>query len=274
MSVINPSNTTKNDMIVALVQKELQFSALLAGLVTNVSQFAVKGNKSVEFPKLTSFSVANRSFGSAGTDSVISETVDTLNLNQNAYLSYIIDTASAIQSSISWEIETAKRAASAHGRNIDSVILATLESVGTPCGTAGDITKAIVLAMRLALKKANADMNQVVLVVSAAQEAKMLNIDEFTRNDIYGANQVIMSGQVGRVYGAPVIVHNGLTDGQFFMFEKSGVAFALQSAPSIAEQPAIEYGTSSVKRAMDCLFGTCGLQLSGGLSPLVIKHGA
>lgn len=272
MAAINPSNATKNDLIVALVQKELKFSALLAGLVTDVSQFAVKGNKTVEFPKLTSFTVANRAFGAAGVESVISETTDSLALSENAYLSYIIDTSSAIQSSINWEMETAKRAASAHGRNIDAKILATLNSVGTAVGVAGNITKAIVIEMRKQLKKANADMNQVVLVVAADQEAVLLNIDEFTRTDMYGS-QVIMSGMIGRLYGIPVIVHNGLADGEYFMFEKSGVAFAMQKAPAIGEAPAIEYGTSSVKRAMDCLFGVCGLQLTAGVSPLVIKHG-
>lgn len=272
MAVINPSNATKNDLITALVQKELAFSAMLMPLITNVSQFAVKGNKTIEFPKLTSFSVANRAFGVAGVDSVVVDTTDSLPLDQNAFLSYIIDTSSAIQSSINWEMETAKRAASAHGRNIDARIISTLEAVGTPVGIAGDVTKAIVIEMRKKLKQAHANMNDVAFVVSVSQESKLLQIDEFTRNDIY-TGQVIMSGVVGRLYGVPVYVHDGLADGAFYMFEKSGIAYGMQKAPAMGEAPAIEYGTSSVKRAMDCLFGTAGLQLSGGLSPLVIKHG-
>jgi hypothetical protein len=169
-------------------------------------------------------------------------------------------------------METAKRAASAHGRNIDARILATLNAVSTAVGIAGDITKAIVIKMRKMLKQANADMNAVVLVVSADQESKLLNIDEFTRNDMY-TGQVIMNGQIGRLYGVPVIVHNGLLDAEFFMFEKSGIAYGMQKAPAMGQAPAIEYGTSSVKKAMDCLFGTAGLQLTAGISPLVISYG-
>lgn len=272
MSAINPSNATKNDLIVAMVQKELKFSAMLAGLVTDVSAFAVKGAKSIEFPKLSSFTVSNRAFGVAGSESVVADTTDALPLDKNAYLSYIIDTKSAIQSSINWEMETAKRGASAHGRYVDEKIIEVLNLVGTPVGIAGDITKAIVLEMRKKLKKANADMNQVALVVSADQESKLLNIDEFTKADMFGS-PVLITGMIGRVFGIPVIVHNGLADGEFFMFEKTGVALGFQSAPAYGEAPAIEYGVGSVKRAIDQLFGVAGLQLTGGLSPLVIKHG-
>jgi hypothetical protein len=127
--------------------------------------------------------------------------------------------------------------------------------------------------MRKLLKKADADMNQVVFLASPAQEAYLLNIDEFTRNDIY-TGQVVMSGQIGRLYGVPVIIHNGLSDSQFFMFEKSGLALGMQAAPAYGEAPAIEYGVGSVKRAVDQLFGVCGLQLTSGVSPLVIRHGA
>ena len=272
MSAINPSNNTKNDMIVALVQKELKFSAILASLCTDVSAFAVKGAKQIEFPKLSSFTAGTRAFGVAGAESVITDTTDVLPLDKSAYLSYIIDTKSALQSSLSWELETAKRASSAHSRFVDNAVKDVLNSVGTPVGIAGDISKTIVLEMRKKLKQANADMNQVVLVVSAEQEAKLLNIDEFTRNDVYGS-PVIMAGQVGRLYGIPCIVHNGLADAEFFMFEKSGVAIGWQSAPAYGEAPAIEYGVGSVKRAIDQLFGCAGMQLTAGLSPLVIKHG-
>ncbi len=272
MAAINPSTATKNDMIVALVQKELLFNAMLAPLVTNVSQFAVKGNKSVEFPKLTSFTAGLRAFGTAGVESVISESTDVLNLDQNLYIAYIIDTSSAIQSSINWEMETAKRASSAIARAIDTKLVATLESVGTPVGVVGDVTKAIVIEMRRKLMVANADMNAVVFLASPDQEAKLLNIDEFTRNDVYG-QPVNMTGMIGRLYGVPVIISNSLASGSFYMFDKAGIAMAFQRSPAYGEAPAIEYGVSSVKRAIDTLWGVCGLQLTAGVSPLVVKHG-
>lgn len=272
MPVINPSNATKNDLIVALVQKELQFSAMLGSLVTDVSSFAQKGMKTIAFPKLSSFTVANRAFGIAGTTSVITDTTDTLALTESAYVSWLIDTKSALQSSINWEMETAKRAGSAHGRYVDAKIVAALNSAGTPVGVAGNITKAIVIELKKKLKQANADMNACVLVISAAQEAAILSIDEFTRWDMYNT-PVIMTGAIGRLFGLPVVVSNALADGEYFAFEKSGIAIGYQASPSYGEQTALEYGVGSMLRAVDQLFGVCGLQLTAGISPLIIKHG-
>ena len=103
----------------------------------------------------------------------------------------------------------------------------------------------------------------------------MLKVDEFTRADIYGS-AVVPNGVIGRVYGIPVIVHNGLADAQFFLWEKSGLGIAFQRAPNMSSQPANEYGTSAQRVAMDQLFGIGGLHIAehgvaAGLSALVVK---
>ena len=47
---------TKMDVIAAMVQKELKFKAVLSRYFEDVSAFAIKGAKSITFPKLSSFS--------------------------------------------------------------------------------------------------------------------------------------------------------------------------------------------------------------------------
>ena len=54
---------TKQDLIAALVQKELIAKAILAGTVLDVSRFAVKGAKTIAFPKAGSFTVEDRATG-------------------------------------------------------------------------------------------------------------------------------------------------------------------------------------------------------------------
>lgn len=272
MSVI-ASGPTKNDLITALVQKELKFSAILAGLVTDVSAFAVKGNQSISFPKLSSFTVGNRALGTAGSESVITATKEKMDLDQSAYLAWIIDPKDAIQSTIEWEMETVKRASSAHGRYVDEKLINVLETYGTPVGVAGNITKAIVLEMRKILKTNQADLNQCVLLVSAEQEANLLNIDEFTHADVYGAGAPLATGVVGRIYGVPCIVHSGLPAGSFYMFEKTGIAIGFQANPAYDEGPALEYGAGAKKRVLDQLFGVMALQVESGVSKLIVKHG-
>lgn len=254
---------TKQDLIAAVVQKELQFQAKLLPFVTDVSQFAIKGAKTIAFPKLTSFSITNRAEGVAGDSSVLTAATDSIALNFNAYCAWIIDSMSEVQTSIDAQMEFARRAASAHGRYIDTQILAVAAAdAGLDVGAA-PITRDLVLDMREYLLSGNGNMDELVLVIGPDQEKEMLKITEFTSNQVYGG-AVIPSGVIGRVYGVPVMVHNGVAAGHAHMWEKSGIALGFQKAPNMSQQGANEYGTSSVRVAMDQLFGVDSLQREVG----------
>lgn len=254
-------STTKRDLIAAVVQKELKFQAKLLQWFEDMSQFAAPGAKQVSFPKLTSFTVVDRASAVAGDATVLTSAVDTMLLDINAYVAWIIDSSDAIQSAIPAQLEFAKRAASAHGRYVDEQIILELEAVGNPTTTAAAvITRDVILEMRQELLERNADMSKLVLLVPPTQESAMLKIDEFTHAEIYGSS-AIPAGVIGRVYGVPVVVHNGLGATQYFMGEKSGLAVAFQQAPNTSSQPANEYGSNAVRTAMDQLFGVQGLQL-------------
>lgn len=266
---------TKADIIGAIVQKELKFAAKLSPYFTDLSALAVKGAKSVSYPKLSSFTVVDRASAVAGVASALTSAVDKLDLDKNAYVSWLVDSSDEVQSMIEVQIEFARRAAAAHGRYFDEQLIAGLETHGVATTTAGNVTRDIVLEMRKSLQKNDADLSMAAFFISPDQEEYMLKVSEFTQAQIYGG-AVIPSGVIGSVYGVPVVIHNGLGAQQYFMAEKSGLAYAMQLAPKMAEQPAIEYGTSAKLVAMDQLFGVKGLQLGekGVLateSPLIIK---
>lgn len=268
-------SATKQDVIAAIVQKELKFAAKLVPFVTDLSVYAGKGAKSVKVPKLTSFTVVDRASGAAGDATALTSSVDTIDLDQNAYVAWIVDSMDEVQTMIDAQIENARRAASAHGRYVDTSIITKAEAVAVATTTAGTISRDIVLEMREAILKRDGDMGMCLFAISPAQETAMLKVDEFTRADIYGS-AVVPNGVIGRVYGIPVLVHNGLADAQYFLWEKSGLGIAFQRAPNMSSQPANEYGTSAQRVAMDQLFGVGGLHIAehgvaAGLSALVVK---
>ena len=268
-------SATKQDVIAAIVQKELKFAAKLVPFVTDLSVYAGKGAKSVKVPKLTSFTVVDRASGAAGDATALTSSVDTIDLDQNAYVAWIVDSMDEVQTMIDAQIENARRAASAHGRYVDTAIITKAEAVAVATTTAGNISRNIVLEMREAILKRDGDLGMCLFAISPAQETAMLKVDEFTRADIYGS-AVVPNGVIGRVYGIPVIVHNGLADAQFFLWEKSGLDIAFQRAQNMSSQPANEYGTSAQRVAMDQLFGVGGLHIAehgvaAGLSALVVK---
>lgn len=251
---------TKMDYIAQMVQKELKEKAILSGYFTDVSQWAVKGVKSISFPKLTSFVVNERASGMTVDAQALTSSVDKLDLDIPAFIKWIIDTNDSVQSTIEWEVETVLRAASAHGRYLDRKLIDEAMAARFEVTVAGDITRDNVLEMREYLRKNQADLAQTALFVAPDQMTALLKIDEFTRAEVFG-QAVIPNGVIGRLYGLPVVEHNLLTDGEYFMAEKSSLAFGFQKAPAYAEEDAIDYGVGSKKRVMDALYGVKALQI-------------
>jgi len=266
---------TKNDLITSLVQKELKFRAKLLASVTDLSSYAGKGMKSISFPKLSSFTVENRASAVPGTIQALSATTDKLDLNLNAYVSWLIDSSDEIQSSMDVQIENALRAASAHGRYVDEQIIAVLEAgAGLDVGAA-PLTADLILDAREQLLKSFADPAACVMLIGPDQEKAMLKIAEFVRADFYGSSN-IPSGQIGTVYGMPVMVHQGVAANKGYWYAKDAVGIAFQKAPALAEQPEIAYGTAAKRVAIDQLFGVKALQTgelgaAAGKSPLIVK---
>jgi hypothetical protein len=270
-------DVTKATLISSMVQKELAFKAKLVPFVTDVSAMAVPGAKTINFPKLSSFTVNNRTEGVAGSAAALTSTVDSLNLNFNAYVSYIIDSYTLAQSNIQAQLEFAKLAAAAQARYVDSQIIATLAAVAASFQNAGadvDITYTNIINMMKAIELADGDPSACTWLVSPQQKAALFNIAEIKNWNQFG-QAVIPNGVVGNILGCPVVVHNGLAGKQAFLVEKSAVAIGFQKNASYGEQSAIDYGVGAKKAAIDQLFGVAGMQLAlkgaaAGKSPLCI----
>ena len=253
----------KQDLIASVVQRELEFKAKLLPTVTNVSQFAVPGSKSISFPKLSSFTVESRAFGaSASTDQVLADTLDQINMDQNKIVKWIVDAKSDVQTTIGNFTESAKRAASAHSRDLDSFIVSILESDSrTDWGAAtGNITRDIILDMQNAAFDAEAEEDELVLVVSNDQHKALLKISEFTSQEIYGDNVAVRAGRIGTLYGMPVIRRSGLAAQTYYMYAKSGLAVGIQAGPDMDSEKAVDYGAGAMKHVMDILYGGDSLQ--------------
>jgi hypothetical protein len=269
---------TKQDLVAAMVQRELKFQSKLLPFVSDVSQFAVKGAKTVSFPRLASFTAVDRASGVAGDATTILSSTDQLALDKSAYVAYIIDSQDSVQSVLNYELECAKRAASAHARFVDTTILANIESEAEATATVSAlITRDVFLEMRTKYLKQFGLLEESVLLISPAQEEALLKIAQFTEAQVYGG-AVIPSGQIGSLYGVPVVVHAGMSDAQYYLMGKSGMAIGFQQSPMMSSQGANEFGAGSVRVAIDQLFGTKALQIGEagaavGKSALIIKDG-
>lgn len=272
---------TKADLIAALVQKELLESATLVPFVLNLSSLAVKGAKSISIPKLSSFTVQDRAFGAAASENAaLTDSVDVINLDKNKIILFGYDEHDEVQSSIQYKVEAIRRAALAHGRQVNTDILATwtgTAGLSVNAAVPADITAADILDMREFLMENFADMSRTALVLGADQEKAMLKLAEFSRYDYRGVGpSPIINGTIGSVYGVPVIINQQVGAQQAFMVNVEGSAVAFQMAPRVAEDTDLRYGTGGMQCAVDQLYGVGGLQIGEGSAavgktPLIAK---
>ena len=269
---------TKATLISNLVQRELAFAAMLRGTITDVSNFAVKGSKSILFPKLTSFAVGARIEGALGETTAVTASTDTLNLDVNAYVSWAIDAFTAKQTTIDSQMEALKLAAAAQGRYVDAQIITKLAAVAASFVNVGaevDVTYANLVDMRKAILKADGIIANTVIIASPAQEAVLMKLAEFKDASAYGANAVVPNGVIGKILGMPIYVHNGLADKQLFMYEKSALAIGFQKEAEYGEESFLQLGVGAKRVAIDQYFGLAGMQIAlkgaaAGKSPLVV----
>jgi len=270
---------TKNDVITALVQKELISAAKLLPTVTDVSAFAGKGMKSISFPKFGSFTVEERVSGTASVPQALAATSDKLDLNIRATVSWQVDSMDELQSSVQVQSEYIKRAASSHAAAVDAKIIAALEAgAGYNQGAATTVTQAIILDMLSYLEGNYANMEQLSLVVSHDQRKALLAIDNFIRADALGFNNPspLQTGVIGMIYGVPVVSKAGIGTSKVYMYDKAGVAIGFQRGAAYDEVKNPLLGVGSVTAVVDQLYGVKIMQdnalaAGAGLSPLIAK---
>lgn len=268
-------SNTKNDLIVAAVQKNLIEKAVIAPTVSNLSGFAIKGAKSFKVPKLTNFTVVDRAFGSAGDATALTDSHDTINLDFNAYVAYLYDSRDAYQSSIEYQVEAALRASAAHAKYVDQQVISGLISAAdVEVSVASFATvKEQALELRRQILQNGGDLGKVTLAISLDKEAEMLKEADFIRQDYIGSANVRL-GQIGQIYGMPVVISRLLTGegaNSMLCYDADGFGLAFQGGVEMSEQMANEYGANSKRVAIDQVFGCGGLQLVAGVSPLVGK---
>jgi hypothetical protein len=268
---------TKQELIAALVQRELEFNAKLLPYFTNVSAYAQPGMKAISFPKLTGFTVEERVEGAVGSAQALTATVDKLDLNINAYIAWIIDAQTALQSNINAEMEYAKKAAAAHGRFVDSKIITLLGTAAASfenVGADADVAYDDLVEMQKKYLDAEGMVEEGAWLISHAQNKAMISLTEFKDVSAFG-EMVIRDGYVKQLLGMPVVVHSGLAAKQLFLAGKEAIAVGFQKSPSMGEQPELQYGVGAKRVAIDQLFGLKAMQTglkgaAAGKSPLIL----
>lgn len=253
---------TRQDYIVESVQRELAAAAKMLPLITDVSQFALPGHKTISFPKLGSFTVQKLGNYQRADAQALTATEDELNLDQLATVQWIMKKKAELQSKLAFEAALIGRAGSAHARQVDYDIL---EEMYSGAAVANDVTynasdiEGNILDIVENLDGQNAPEEGRFVVFRPSEKKLLLKVANFTQADRYGSNVPLVSGELGQAYGLRFVLSNTLTtnftDAVMMGFHREAVAFGFQMAPTFDEQKAIEYGVGSKRMAVDQLYG-------------------
>lgn len=238
-------SNSKMALITEIAQRELAASIVIKPYFSDVSGFAEKGLDRISFPRYSSFSVTKKTSGTAIDAASLTEGVDTLLLDQEAVVQWLIEKKASTQTRVRLEAEYAARAASAHGRQVENDMLDELiagADTGNDVEFVAALTRENILDMNLNLDKQYVPKNDRVLIVSSTQYRELLNISDFIDASKFGGGAPVMTGQIGMIYGIPVVVSqeleniagavsagNGATHA--IMAHKEGLAIGFQIDP-------------------------------------------
>lgn len=244
---------TEMDLILAMVQEELVRSAKLRPTVRDFSALAAEqGIDELKIPRYDTHFADPETQPDAGSVSAqtVNFEVDTLSISDWKTLAWELPDRVVRQSRVPLEPELARSAGRKMGIYLDDKIIEQLRLAADGTGglpdhiiqmsgtsntaiTLGDISEA-----RKLLKQANVNTDGCFLLISPAQEKELIDLDEFRNAEKYGSREALLEGEVGKIYGCRVMVHNGLADAEAIMYSSDAVGVAVQKDMQFEERRA------------------------------------
>jgi len=248
------------DVISSRSQEYLQQEAKVLPMISNYSDLVVPGSKSVEIPRAGGFSVLSKAENTAADASAITWSTDAISLDQHKYIQWLLEDIANVQTVVRVVEENVKRASQDLARDVDQYLINILETASASApdhriayAATTTIAEADILDARELLINQYLDPQECFLGVSPAQENVMLALANFIDASKYGSNEPRMNGEIGKVFGVRVFVHNDIEDLKSLMFHPSSAGFASQFGPRFQSES--DLANLGVRYSMDMLYG-------------------
>lgn len=232
------------DEVSMMVQAELKQKSMLIPLVQNFT--AGKGMDTIKIPRAGGFTAESKAENTALTAQVLTFATDDLVMNKHKAVLVRLEEIAALQARPDVVGEILARMSSELALQIDKDIVTQLEatSASSPdhrvayanSGTDNTFQKADILAARQLLHVQNVPFSECYIGVSPASEVALLGITDFVHADTYGSANGVVNGELGRLFGARVIMSNVFADAKTIIWHPTHVAFALQQALTLKVQ--------------------------------------
>lgn len=264
---------TVQETVADMVQEYLIQEAVLMPLVMNIP--TKPGEDRVKIPRSgDDFTADTKAENTALTAQVITYTTDDLLLDKHKAVQVRVEDRADVQSMIALVQDIVPRMVKTLALDIDTQIVAQLElaSAAAPdhrlaYDNATSLGKTDLLIARQLIHEQNLRFNECYIGVSPASERNLLAIDDFVHVDKYGATASgLNNGELGRLYGARVIMSNEFDDAKTIVWHPSACAFARQVNPLFEDDR--DLPNLATLYSLSHLYGT--VVLDGGVRQVVL----
>ncbi|MGH2362441.1 MAG: hypothetical protein ACRDGM_18105 [bacterium] len=231
-----------------------QAKTMLSDQVDRSYEAVLKFGKAVTIPDQSNPAVRMKTEDTTATWANIVETNQTVTVNRQAYVAYIVEDIAEIQSKYDVRAGYTDKAAYSLAAFVEGDLTSGLASLGSGFsgvfGTLGsDVSEDDLINAKGSLDGADVPDENRFMWVSPGLYNTLLKIDKFSRSTYVGqasAENAVKRGQVGEIYGMPVfkstLVYNNPSGGAAalqsynWMCHKRGVALIMQQSPTIHMQ--------------------------------------
>lgn len=233
---------TQQDLVASIVQETLKEKSMLLDKVSDWSQFAVPGAKSVSAPRRSQMTADDKTENTDLTPQVITFSGDVIDLTLHKAIFAKLEDIAGLQANVNVEAEIIKEMAAELALQVDRNILVELRlaSAAAPDhildynDTAGNVLALVDFAeARKLLRRQNImPDNDWFAALSPEKEKDLLGIENFISAEKYGSREALLNGEVGRVFNFRILIHSELTALETIMWHKGAVGYATQMQPN------------------------------------------
>ena len=227
---------TVEEMVSAVIQQQLIEQSKL---IPTVQSFAAgPGIDKIKIPRAGNFTVDDKVENTAVTPQVQTYATDDMNLDKYKVIQVLLEDNATLQAKPDIVRDVIERMGRQLALQIDNDLYTQLQltSAAAPdhriaYANATDLGQADILEARALLHEQNVPFSECRIIVSPRSEKALLAIADFVHADKYGNANGLQNGELGKLYGASVIMTNVADDLKTLVYHPSHCAFARQMNP-------------------------------------------